>query len=325
VKKFRVLFVLFIGLLFVGFSAMAQENPMKKKGRSYEIPAQQPSFSLARTEQSQANEQTKAQEATTATTTEKKEAETTEEQKIIIFTLAPIVELEICGVRLSLVIEPIGYGYPYYFRPWYYGWWPGSYFYGYRNWWWNAREWNRWGWYKPHNRNYENTNPIHASQLKDPRRINTVPSAAQSQSNQVKSYPSRKSVTRAQSPAQQKFNGRIDSRYTNAKPNPFLRKSNSTAPRTAANPRQFYSRTQNTRTSPSRISNQSRPASSRATLRQNLSRASSHRMSGPSRSSASRSSARPTAVRSSGVSRSSAARASAPRVSSPRGGGVRRK
>jgi hypothetical protein len=342
VKKFRVFIVLFIGLLFVGFTALAQENPMKKKGRSYEIPTQQPSFSLAQTDQNQVNEQAKTQEATTATTTEAKEKETEEpeEQKTIVFALAPILELDIFGLRFSLVIEPIGYGYPYYYRPWYYGWWPGSYFYGYRNWWWNAWEWNRQGWYGSHDRNRERTNPIHASQLRDPRRItpqsaeqmlvaqsNTKPTPVQPQQANVKSYPSRKSLTRN---AQQKFNGRISSAYAEPKQSPLLRKTSSSSTRTAINSRQFYSGTRNTRTSPYRVSNQSRPASSRTSLRSNPYRAGSSRISfarssatrSPVRSSAPRS----TAVRSSGASRPSAARTSAPRsASSSRGGSVRRK
>jgi len=76
-KNSKTFFVLFIiGLLFISFTAMAQENPMKKIGRSYEGP---PSNERVQTTETAKTEQVaqkvETQKATTTTATKEEEFE----------------------------------------------------------------------------------------------------------------------------------------------------------------------------------------------------------------------------------------------------------
>jgi len=332
--------VLFIGLLFcaIMFSQVTKESEATLGTAKTNFGIK--NFSLAKTPaeiMASATEEVKKEEVAKIQDSDKTETETVENEEKGTNESEKqknVFDIEIIGVRFSLSVQPFGYGYGYYGwgwnwgwnRPWYWG------YYGPYDWRWNAWEWNYSGWYQPRRDRNRNTNPIHASQLRDPRKTTTARSAKQtiiaqsnitnqakparsiSTQNPVKSYPSNNTVSRAQ----QKFNGRIAGKFTQSKQNPLFQKATPSI-RSTANSRSILSRTQNTRSSTPRISNQPRPASSRTAFRP-TSRTGSSRISAPARSSIPRSSA----VHSSSA-RSSAPARSSSRPASSRGTAVRRK
>lgn len=373
-KKFNTFFVLFSVLLLIGVSAQELvriADPIIVFGNEEKpIPTTQMSafdlvknFSLAMTPAETMASITK--EVTETEEIEERETEVPENERVF--------NLEILGVYLSLSIQPARYYNPYYYsygygwysyygwgygwgrnRPWYWG------YYGPYDWRWNWWEWNYWGWYKPrHYRNY-NTKPIYASQLKDPRqKANTInsrltepnltawnnaaksikPTSVESQPRNIKSYPSSKIVSRANSSAQQKFDGRISAKYANPKPNRLLQNPGSTPSRTTIGSRTNSSRVSvparsfTTRSPAPRVSNQFRTTSSRNTIHRPVqSRTTPPRISAPTHSSASRktiavrsSAPRSSAVRSSGATRPSTAARTTPRPAPSRGTAVRKK